>query len=186
MTAIVQPSDPTEDAKFDEWDARISTPPTGSSEDQEAAAAADWILKTYLTNPSFPKRQVYLKKVEPWASSHKALFGKLGTAIGSHARSGADLECVGYWDDSGSTMAWDMKAGSGFGRFLFGGLVDTSLNVTQVGLFDVTDVTLHENPTTALLETNTRWAMFGASPAYAPVRQAVNAIENGTYAWPNN
>ena len=101
MTAIVQPSDTDEAKDFDTWDTRISNPPAGSSEDEQARAAADWILNTYLVNPKFPDRQIYRGKVQAWALTDMALFGKLGTAVGAHAKFGEDTECVGYWDDSG-------------------------------------------------------------------------------------
>lgn len=186
MTAIVQPSDPNEVKDFETWDSRISNPPTGSSEDKEAAAAAHWILDTYLDDQKFPSRQVYQGKVRPWAQTAMVLFGKLGTAVGSHAKFGDDTECVGYWDNSGSTMAWQMTISTGVGRYLFGGLIDSSGTVTQVGLFDITGVSVGENPSSATLKTNNRWAMFGASPAYATLDKALEDIVAGSYTWPNN
>jgi hypothetical protein len=186
MTAIVQPSDPNEEKDFASWDSRISNPPSGSTENKEAAAAADWILNTYLDNPKFPSRQVYQGKVRPWAQTAMVLFGKLGTAVGSHAKLGEDTECVGYWDNSGSTMAWQMTISTGVGRYLFGGLIDSTDTVTQVGLFDITGVSVGENPSTATLKTNNRWAMFGASPQYDALKKALEDIVAGSYTWPNN
>jgi hypothetical protein len=186
MTAIVQPSDPGEEKDFATWDTRISNPPSGSSEDKEAAAAADWILNTYLDTPKFPSRQVYREKVRPWALTAMVLFGKLGTAVGSHAKFGEDTECVGYWDNSGSTMAWTMSISTGVGRYLFGGLVDDQLEVTQVGLFDITGVAVGQNPSTATLKTNDRWTMFFPPLKYDDLEKALDQIVAGNYVWKKN
>lgn len=185
MTAIVQPSDPTEQTEFENWSDAIAKPPSGSSESQEAVKAATWILDDYLTKPG---RETYRQKVSAWAQSDMVLFGKVGTVVGANAASSTDMECVGYWQEGqGSTMAWYMTLqGGGQGRYLFAGQINASLQVTALYLFDVTGVTLPENPSTAVLKTNDRWAQLAASPAYSTLLDIVAQIESGKYTWPNN
>jgi hypothetical protein len=187
MTAIVQPSTGGEEATFENWNDRITTPPAGRTADQEAAAAADWILDTYLDDPRFPQRQVYRTKVTPWALTDMVLFGKLGTAVGHHARAGTATECVGYWKEGGgSTMAWEMDTPAGTGRFLFAGKIDSAITVTDVVLYDVTGVTIPNDPDTAVLETNKRWVSIGASPGYTDVTTILQGIQDGSYKWPTH
>lgn len=185
MTAIVQPSTGGEEATFEDWNQRIASPPSGSTEDQEAAAAANWILDTYLDDPGFPQRQTYRTKVRPWARTDMVLFGKLGTAVGHNAKPGTDTECVGYWKEGqGSTMAWEMTlAGGTTGRYLFAGKISPSINVTDVVLFDVTGLALGNDPDTALLTKNHPGFSLGASPRYADVTAALDTVKNGS--WPS-
>lgn len=184
MTAIAEGTQGSEPATFEDWAERIASPPSGSTEAMQAAAAASWILDTYLDDPRYPERELYRTKVTPWALTDMVLFGKLGTAVGRYAVPGTDTQCVGYWkEEGGSTMAWEMSlTAGGTGRYLFGGKIDRSIKVTDVVLFDVTGVVLGNDPDTALLTSKRPGVSLGAAPRYADVTTLLEQIKAGN--WP--
>lgn len=187
MTAIAEPSTDFERATFDDWDAALLSPPPGSNENDEAANAAGWILTVYLYQSQQPGRRVYFDKVQAWARTDLPLFGKIGTAIGSHAIPSTSMECVGYWKEGlGSTMVWQMMSAGAQRRYLIAGELDRSYVVQDVYLFDVTNAGTLNDPDTNTLKSGNAWARLGRSPSYSVLATILDDIQQGSYKWPNN
>jgi hypothetical protein len=185
MTAIAAPSTDIEDATFAQWHDAILNPPPMSSEDRQAEAAANWILSVYLYQSPRPGRRDYYDQVAAWAQGQLSVFGRIGTAVGTHASDQTSIACVGFWDGhNGSTVAWQMTTLTGSRRYLIAGARDHANVLIDLVIFDITGVTLSPDPKDAELYYNGKFKSLSATPSYQTLDALLNGIKRSPDNWP--